>query len=74
MLPDQAATAIGRLVTEKPNGGYGIHGYRFEDHGLDGAAERAKFRDYMLRFGIATESTPAPGRGPARSPVALAGK
>ncbi len=71
-LPEPAAIAIDRLVAEKPNGGYGKHSYRFEDHGLDGAAERAKFRDYMLRFGIATESTPPPGRSDAKLPEGLA--
>lgn len=71
VLPDRAATAIGRLVAAKPNGGYGIHSYRFEEHGLDGAAERAKFRDYMLRFGIATESTAASCRDDAKVPIGL---
>jgi hypothetical protein len=56
-LPDEAATAIDRYVAERPNGGYGPRHYAFEDHGLDEAVERERFRPYMLRFGIATEVT-----------------
>ena len=54
-LPDAAAAAIERYVTELPNGGYGPRHYAFADHGLDEAAERERFRPYMLRFGIAAE-------------------
>jgi len=39
----------------QPNGGYGAHSYRFEDHGFDPATERANFRDYMVAFGIQPE-------------------
>jgi hypothetical protein len=60
-LPVAAAAAIERYVTERPNGGYGPRDYAFEDHGLDEAAERERFRPYMLRFGIAAEV--ASGRG-----------
>jgi hypothetical protein len=44
-----------RFMAARPNGGYGAHTYRFEDHGLDADAERRKFRDYMLRFGVVPE-------------------
>ncbi len=54
-LPDAAAGAIERYVAERPNGGYGPRDYAFADHGLDEAAERERFRPYMLRFGIAAE-------------------
>jgi len=61
-LPDAAATAIDRYVAERPNGGYGPRHYAFADHGLDEALERARFRPYMLRFGIAAEVTSGHGR------------
>jgi hypothetical protein len=54
-LPETAASAIERYVAERPNGGYGPRNYAFEDHGLNEAVERERFRPYMLRFGIATE-------------------
>ncbi len=63
-LPEEASQAIDRYVLARPNGGYGPRRYRFEDHGLDEATERARFRPYMLRFGIADEVTS--GHGPAR--------
>jgi hypothetical protein len=57
-LPQQAASAIEDYVAAKPKGGYGAHTYHFEDHGLDEQQERAKFRPYMVRFGVTAESTP----------------
>jgi hypothetical protein len=68
-LPETAASGIRRYVTEKPNGGYGPRNYQFADHGLDADRERAKFRPYMLRFGIASEvlpkqAAPVDGRPP----------
>jgi hypothetical protein len=57
-LPAAAVAATARYVAEKPNGGYGPHDYHFEDHGLDADAEAAKFRPYMVRFGIAAEARP----------------
>jgi len=71
--PD-ASAHMARMVERQPNGGYAEHAYRFEDHGLDATAERAKFRDYMVRFGIQPEgatrrATPAavPGAGVSAS-------
>jgi hypothetical protein len=65
-MPDAAATAIERYVTERPNGGYGPRNYAFADHGLDEAVERERFRPYMLRFGIAAEmNSPRPRPGVA---------
>jgi Sulfotransferase family len=55
-LPSTAVCGMERYVAAQPNGGYGRHAYRFEDHGLDAEAERKKFRAYMLRFGISPES------------------
>jgi hypothetical protein len=60
----QTAQAIDAYVAAKPRGGYGAHDYRFEDHGLNEDQERAKFRPYMVHFGITAEATskrPAPG-------------
>ena len=57
-LTPAAAEAMGRFVAARPNGGYGRHDYHFEDHGLDPEAERAKFRPYMLHFGIEPEAAP----------------
>ena len=53
-LAPEVAGNISRYSRQRPNGGYGRHDYRFEDHGLDGRAEREKFRDYMEQFGIET--------------------
>jgi hypothetical protein len=47
--------AMGRYTSERPRGGYGPRQYKFEDHGLEGALEREKFRPYMARFGIEPE-------------------
>jgi hypothetical protein len=59
-LPRPVTALMQSYVAAQPNGGYGAHAYRFEDHGLDADAERAKFRPYMLRFGVAPELAPAP--------------
>ncbi len=52
----EAATRMASLVAERPNGGYGRHIYRFEDHGLDAGTERDRFRGYMIQFGIEPEA------------------
>jgi hypothetical protein len=54
-LAPSVAASIAAYAQQRPNGGYGPHDYRFEDHGLDGDLEREKFRSYMLRFGIEPE-------------------
>jgi hypothetical protein len=54
----QAAGAVEGYVAAKPRGGYAAHSYQFEDHGLDEAQERAKFRPYMVRFGVTPEDAP----------------
>jgi len=71
-LSSAALRRMETLVAAQPNGGYGAHAYRFEDHGLDPEAERKKFRDYMLRFGVVPEirrtaTSPASG-GKGRRP------
>lgn len=58
-LPRAVTARMQGYVAAQPNGGYGAHAYRFEDHGLDADAERAKFRPYMLRFGVTPELAPA---------------
>lgn len=57
-LSADAEARITRLIERQRNGGYAPHAYRFEDHGLDAASERAKFRDYMVQFGIQPEGAP----------------
>ncbi|MBS0639271.1 MAG: sulfotransferase [Proteobacteria bacterium] len=57
-FPDAVADSIARYVAARPRGGYGEHSYHFDDHGLDEQAERAKFRPYMVHFGIASEALP----------------
>src|SRR5262249_11302767 len=76
-VPSSAVAAIERYVAARPNGGYGPRRYAFADHGLDEAAERERFRPYMLRFGVAAERSldahpnlPVPARSPARMPPA----
>jgi hypothetical protein len=59
------ATAIEDYVSARPRGGYGAHNYHFEDHGLDEQEERAKFRPYMVRFGVTAETAPARREAPA---------
>jgi hypothetical protein len=54
-LPVSAAAGIEHYVAAHPHGGYGRHDYRVSDHGLDPRQERARFRPYMLRFGITAE-------------------
>jgi hypothetical protein len=73
-LPQPVTALMQRYVAAQPNGGYGAHEYRFEDHGLDADAERAKFRPYMLRFGVAPELVPARRSGSkAVAPVSPVG-
>jgi Sulfotransferase family len=68
-LHPDAAARIGRLVEAKPNGGYGAHGSRLEEYGLDAALERERYARYMAHFGIQPEPQRrlAPQRGSARS-------
>ena len=61
----RTASKIDTHVAAQPRGGYGAHSYAFEDHGLDEAQERAKFRPYMVRFGVTPEAAPRSRIGPA---------
>ncbi len=58
-LTQDMAARMARLVAARPNGGYGQHLYRFEDHGLDAGTERDRFRGYMIHFGIEPEAVQA---------------
>lgn len=55
-LPSAAAGRIRQHMQDKPNGGYGVHQYRFADHGLDPAGLRQRFARYQQHFGITTET------------------
>ena len=55
-LSPAASDGIRRRVQDKPNGGYGVHRYRFEDHGLDPQEQRERFARYVHHFGISTEA------------------
>ena len=69
-LTADAADRIGRLVEAKPNGGYGVHGSRLEEYGLDAALERERYARYMTHFGIRPELGGRPSR-PAKASPAL---
>jgi hypothetical protein len=73
-LPRPVIETMHRYVAAQPNGGYGAHEYRFEDHGLNADVERMKFRPYMLRFGVAPELASARRKGSkAVAPVSPVG-
>jgi hypothetical protein len=63
-LSAASASLIERYVAARPRGGYGEHAYRFEDHGLDEAKERALFRPYMVQFGVTAETKARPVQAP----------
>lgn len=67
-LSEAGSAAIAHYVAGEPNGGYGVHSYRFEEYGLDEDTERQKFHRYMRRFDIEPEGD----RRTARPPVASA--
>jgi hypothetical protein len=73
-LPARSASAIAGYVTAKPNGGYGEHHYSFEDHGLNEKEERAKFRPYMVRFGVTAENPPQRHPTQVPEPVSSTGE
>jgi hypothetical protein len=68
-LSPGSAAAISAFVAAKPNGGYGDHSYHFEDHGLNEQQERAKFRPYMVRFGVTPEAAPRRQAAPVPVPI-----
>jgi hypothetical protein len=66
-LTAEAEAAMRRMVTSRPNGGYGRNVYRFEQYGIDPAQERLQHRDYMVRFNVEAEvpDEPRSSRGTA---------
>ncbi len=52
----RTADEIRQSTKKQPSGGYGSNHYNLVDYGLDFAAERRKFADYMAFFGINPES------------------
>lgn len=44
-----------RSIAERPDGGYGRNSYRFEDYGLNPAAERKHHSAYMAHFRMQPE-------------------
>jgi hypothetical protein len=69
-LTADAADRIGRLVEAKPNGGYGVHGSRLEEYGLDAVLERERYARYMTHFAIRPELGDRSSR-PAKASPAL---
>jgi hypothetical protein len=68
-LDSGTATRIGRLVEAKPNGGYGAHGSRLEEYGLDAALERERYARYMAHFGIQPEMRKRSAQSAKSSPL-----
>jgi sulfotransferase family protein len=68
-LDPEAAARIGRLVEAKPNGGYGVHGSRLEEYGLDAALERERYARYMAHFGIRSEIAKTSSRAAKSTPM-----
>jgi hypothetical protein len=73
-LPEQSVSAIERYVAAKPNGGYGDRRYNFQDHGLNEQEERDKFRPYLVRFGVTTETAAKRGSAGVKERVTSAGE
>jgi hypothetical protein len=51
----QGEQALKRSIAERPDGGYGRNSYRFEDYGLNPAAERKHHSAYMAHFRMQPE-------------------
>jgi hypothetical protein len=54
-LNDRGKQCLKRSIAERPDGGYGRNSYRFEDYGLNPAAERKHYSAYMARFRMQPE-------------------
>ncbi len=61
-----AEAAMLGLVAARPNGGYHHGAYRFAEHGLDLAAERAKYARYVAHFAIRPEPVAMAAEAPLR--------
>jgi hypothetical protein len=55
-LGDEAATAIQAYVDANPRGKYGTHHYDLAEFGVDEAAIRERFADYVARYDVPLES------------------
>jgi hypothetical protein len=55
-LSPAAEARMAAHLAARPDGGYGRHSYRFEDHHLDPGALAERFRPYMRHFAIAGET------------------
>ncbi len=53
---DATAQRMRDYLAHKPKDKHGRHAYRFEDTGLDLAAERARFTAYQERYGVPSET------------------
>jgi hypothetical protein len=73
-LAPAMAPAIDHYLAAKPRGGYSTPTYQFEDHGLNEQEERAKFRPYMVRFGVTAEAASSRGRSPIREHISTIGE
>jgi len=65
--PEGLGAAVAKFAAAEPNGGYWVHRYLFEDHGLDATAEREKFAPYLRHFGVVPEPAGAPRPAGPRS-------
>jgi Sulfotransferase family len=54
-LSGQGEQGLKRSIAERPDGGYGRNSYRFEDYGLNPAAERKHHSAYMAHFRMQPE-------------------
>jgi hypothetical protein len=54
-LSGQGEHRLKRSIAERPDGGYGRNSYRFEDYGLNPAAERKHHSAYMAHFRMQPE-------------------
>jgi hypothetical protein len=54
-LTDEGAAAMKAFIDDNPPGKHGVHSYRPEDYGIDRAATRELFADYIDHFGLPPE-------------------
>ena len=54
----RAEKAMSAYLKARPRGGYGRNSYRFDEFGLDPAAERKRFAQYMEIFAVRDETSP----------------
>jgi hypothetical protein len=54
-LDDQAAAAMSRHLSDNPKGKYGAHRYDLAEFGIDEAAIRERFAEYVARYAVPLE-------------------